>query len=186
MTDEFDIAAETMKIRPPKSEAQAVEVARATLNDGCRRVGADFTDPDEDWSPMWLVVEKKVASLLTSDVHKHVMAEAVGFYARRHAAIAIGHLHSSWLVDYQSMSPLRAKAIQREMEATGTTEGIPERIEVLLLATYSASIAKGWTARILRREDRPPVLGLFRPMPGHGQMGGAMVDPLRAGLVKLG
>ena len=186
MTDDFGIATETMRIRAPKSEAQAVEVARATLNDGCRRVGAEFTEPDDDWSPMWLVVEKKEASLLTSDANKHVMAEAVGVFARRRAAIAIGHLHSSWLVDYQGMSPLRAKAIQREMEATGTTEGIPERIEVLLLATYSASIAKAWTARILRRDGRPPLLGLFKPMPGHGQMGGAMVDPLRKGLVKLG
>ena len=187
MTDAFEFAQETLRIRPPKSEAQAVEVARSTLNVGCRRVGGEFTEPDDDWEQMFLVVERKIATLITGDAHKHAMAEAVGWFAHRRHALAIGHLASSWMVDFQGVDAADARRIQREVEAAGgSTEGLPNRIEILLLATYSASIARGYYARILRHEDQPPKLGLFERMPDHGVMQGAMVDPLRESLVKLG
>ena len=179
------------RIRLPasKTEAQAAATTRRWLERGARDVGRDFTKPDDDWDPIWLVVSRDSGLLIASDetVHKHDMAELVGATARRLGAICVGHVHSSWLILFTEIDePRRSELVRHMQETGGETEGVPERIEILMLAVYTASTSAMWYGRIERHDDAPPTLARFERAPTDGETTGAMVDPLRAGLVKLG
>jgi hypothetical protein len=77
--------------------------------------------------------------------------------------------------------------IVRQMNTHGgSTDGIPERREILLLQVFTASTCAAWHADILRRPDGPPTLAEFEPMPDADHMSGLMVDPLRDALVRIG
>jgi hypothetical protein len=178
-----------IKLPRSKTEAQAASTAKRVLERGCREVAKTFNDPDDDWDPIWLIVGESFGVFLAAgNIHKHAMTEAVGDYARRSSGIAVGHVNSSWMVLVEHLAPARSAEIVRQMEATGSTEGIAERVEIVLLAIHTASRSEMWTAKIERHEDAPPSLGRFTrpPVSGGGEMSGAMVDPLRAGLVRLG
>lgn len=91
-------------IRVPRTETEAADVARDALATGARRTSESFTEPDEDWAPMWFVVTSEHGTLIAGDAHKHDMARYVAGFARRVGAVAIGHLHSSWYVDQSTVS----------------------------------------------------------------------------------
>ena len=176
-----------IRVPPTESEMEAHEFARDVLLTGATRVGAEFTDPDDDWRPIWFVLTKTQGTIITpgADVEKYETTHYVGDLARRWGAVAIGHLHSSWLV-------LGPELAQRAHDQHGSTEGIAERIEVLLLATYTAGNARHYTARIERHDDTPPTLAPLELMfdtadaEDGTHVSGAMVDPLMSALERVG
>jgi len=180
---------EGIKFRLPRSrsESEAASRVRRVLETGCRAVGEAFDQPDDDWDPMWLLVGRDWGLFVAGDLHKHAMAEMVGAMTRKLGAIAVGHLHSSWMVDAEHVGRDRLREINTYMERGGSLEELPERREVLLLNVHTASRSQTYTADITRADDAPPALEKFRlwDIPG-GTVSGAMVDPLREGLVKLG
>lgn len=176
---------ERTKIRPPRSEAQAVSEVYQQLKRGAERIGRDFTHPEDDWRAMWLLVTRKEGVLFTGDMHKYDLAEAAGALGRRLGAVAIGHLSSSWLLMLEGLSPERHAEIDAHVNAGGSFEDLPERVEAVMIQALSATISQLYTATITRYPDRPPELGPFKRAP-TGEMSGAMVDPLREGLVRLG
>ena len=175
-----------IKVPPTQSEVDAHKLVRELLELGARRVGAEFTKPDDDWRPQWLLLTKTQGTILTPgpDVEKYEMTDHVAALARRWGAIAVGHLHSSWLVT--------GAATQQAIDQHGSTEGIAERIEVLLVATYTAGNARHYTARIHRHPPAPPTLGRLLLMfdtataDDDVNLTGAMVDPLIASLERVG
>lgn len=182
-----------IRIPPTATEREALEVAYDLLATGARRVGETFTEPDDDWRPLWVLLTDTQATIVTpgDDVDKHAATDYVGRLARRWGAVAVGHLHSSWMVTFEDVDAERMAEIQRYMrERHGSTEGLPERREVLLIAAYSATTARQWHAAIHRDDTQPPTLGTFDLMldTTHDDvdLSGAMVDPLRDALRKVG
>lgn len=176
-----------IKVPPTKSEREAHETVRHVLERGALAAEGNFTKPKDDWDPVWLVLTSTQGTMLFPgpDVEKYDMVEAVGALARRWSAMAIGHLHSSWMV----VGPELAR---RAFDQHGSTEGIEERFEVLLLATYTAGNARHYTARIQRSDDAPPTLDPFELMFDTAtvkdgmNVTGAMVDPLMEALERVG
>lgn len=174
-----------IRVPPTKSEVEAHELVFDVLLTGARRVEAGFTDPKDDWDPIWFVLTKMQGTIVTPgpDVEKYDMVRYVGELARRWGARAVGHLHSSWLV-------VGAEA-QRAHDQHGSTEGLL-RQEVLLLASYTAGNARHYTARIERHPAAPPTLAAFELMfdTADAEDGmvvtGAMVDPLMSALERVG
>ena len=174
-----------IQVPPTESESDAHDVVRDVLQSGAERVGAKFTEPDDDWDPIWMIVTKTQGTLLMpgSDVDKYEMTDAVATLARRWGAIGLGHLHSSWIVT-------DPESVAIATERNGSTVGLP-RDEVLLLATYTAGNARHYTASITRHEDGPPTLGPFELMFDATEneivkLAGAMVDPLMKALERVG
>lgn len=177
-----------IRVPPTTSEADAIEVAYRVLSVGARDNLREFTEPDDDWMPIWFVVTQRQGTVISGNAPKHEMAEYVGRWARHVGAVAIGHLHSSWLVNAEDIGEERMRELQQR---GGLTEGIAERQEILLLGLYSATTARQHHAGITRHENAPPTLSAFDLVydsanPKHTDLVGAMVDPLREALVRLG
>jgi hypothetical protein len=182
-----------IRLPPSESDRDALDAIFGTLSEGVKTVAEGFYDPDDDWAPIWIVLAPAgLGTVLTGDLHKHDMTEYVGRYARKVGAIGIGHLHSSWVVMAEDgISDGRYDEIVRQMRAQdGSTEGIPERREVLLLATYTATAWASYLARIERHAGHPPTLGPFERWgsddPAKVSMEGPMVDPLQDALKRIG
>lgn len=181
-----------IRLPPTVTEAATLREVVASMRRGALGVEQEFTDPDDDWAAMWLVVAPGgLGTLLTGNADKHVMTEYVGRYARKVGAIGIGHVHSSWLVLASEIGDRRMAEIHRQLEAGVSLETFPERIEVVLLNAFTASAWEMHTARIQRRPDAPPELDPFECVQSsadqeNGSIGGAMVDPLQDALRRLG
>lgn len=182
---------EQIKLPRTRTEAQAASRVRKVLTNGARDVEARFTEPDDDWEPIWLVATQDTGYIVApgnvTAQDKHVMVEAVAAFARQKGAVCVGHLHSSWMVWHQDMTRERMDEVTAQMEANaGSTEGIPERREVLLLAVHTASRSSIAMADITRHDGAPPTLAAFRQYGDGGNFAGAMVDPIHDALIKLG
>jgi hypothetical protein len=176
-----------IKVPPTKSEVQAHELARRVLETGALRIGSEFVYPDDDWEPTWLVLTKTQGTIVSPGrgVEKYEMTDYVAGLARRWGAVALAHLHSSWLV-------VGPELAQRAADQHGSTEGIDERQEVLLLATYTVGNARHYIAHIERHENAPPTLAPFEllfdtaAVEDDTHVTGAMVDPLMQALERVG
>jgi len=181
-----------LHLKPSRSEAEAITQLYTVLTTGAHANEARFSDPDDDWTPIWLVyVADGHGTLITGDAHKHDLAQYVGAFARRVGAVAIGHLHSSWMVWQSEMTPARAAEVEKLIRWGGTPiQALPERQEVLLVQLHSAMAWEQHLARIERFDGAPPKLHPFERMGGSSDEGltvtGAMVDPLREALTRLG
>jgi len=179
-----------IKVPPSKDAAEAMDVAYDVLASGARRVGEAFTRPADDWRPQWLVLTRTQGTLVMGDAEKHAMAEAVGRLARKFGAIAVGHLHSAWIVDAETAGGQEEfeRLYRVVQQQGGSTEGLPRK-EIVLLAVYCAAEARQYHATIERHEDAPPTLGPFElavsTADGLGATG-AMVDPIVAALKTTG
>ena len=188
MSRRDDIHRQGIRLPATRSAAEAAEHVRSALEHGARNVQYEFTDPDDDWTPIWLIVTPDGSgTIITGNLHKHDMARRVGALARRFGAVALGHLHSSWMVSVEDVSDERMKIIGSGRVAVSDQ---PERREIILLAVYTAGTAKQLVAPIIRHVDRPPELGPFESplpdIPDDVTYSGAMVDPLQEALVKVG
>ena len=169
-----------------------MDAAYEVLTTGARRTERGFREPDDDWFPMWLVLTQRQGALITGNAEKRDMAEYVGRWARRVGAVCIAHLHSSWLVHSEDVGLERMRQLHQQMlDRDGSTEGIAERREIVLLAVYSAGTARQYHAAIHRHSDAPPTLGAFELIDdtatsGDARVEGAMVDPLVEALVRVG
>jgi hypothetical protein len=188
-----------MKVPATKTEREAAEVIHDLLVTGAGQVGAKFTEPDDDWDPIWAVTDGQgratllVPDRMVSPDDKVRMTNAVATYARKVGAVAIGHLNSSWLVDGSdgSISETRMRAIHAQMEAHhGSTEGIAERREALMVAVYTAGGYQHHMAFIQRHDAEPPALGpwvLFGSSDREREGAeGRMMTPLQESLRRLG
>ena len=184
-----------VRVPPTASELEAQAAVSETLLNGARKVEAKLTEPDDDWQPIWLVLTPAQGTVLTpetlrNDAEKDRMVRTVAEFARRVGATAIGHLHSSWHVPPTKVSPERLDEIQAHMERFGTTEGVPEREEGLLIAVYTATTYRTVIVPIVRHENAPPTLGelelMFSSSDEDAKLEGRMVDPLRAALRRYG
>jgi hypothetical protein len=181
-----------IKLPSSASEQEAVELIRMTLLSGAASVAEGFGGPDDDWAPIWMLIDHDGDGVIVSgDLHKHEMAARVGELARSMGAVAIGHLHSSWMIDTEGLSEERGREIVAQVGAAGgSTEGFPERVEGLLLMLYSASRwAQVWIP-IIRCRDQPPRLGDVRLIASSDEDGveldGAMAAPLQQALRRVG
>lgn len=183
---------ERIRLPPTKTEAEMMKVMRDLLTGGAHHVGKGFKDPDDDWQPIWLVAQKDAGTIISGDLHKHDMTQMVSLYARNVGAIGVGTVQSAWMVGTgMGMSPERAREAQAYMEAHGgETKGIPERVEVVMVALYTATAWEYHMARIFRRKRRPPRLGPFEKNLGSDEgkthTSGAMVDPIQQALRRMG
>jgi hypothetical protein len=180
-----------IKVPATSSGTEAMDVAYERLAAGARGVGADFTKPDDDWMPIWAVLTKTQGTLITGNVHKHEMTEHVARLARRFGAIAIGHLHSSWLIDAEvAGGQAEYERLERIVRRQGgSTEGLPRR-EILMIETFSAGEVRHYHAPIHRTDAAPPTLGPFEFVLTTATAGmdarGPMIDPLVRALTKVG
>jgi hypothetical protein len=173
-----------IRVPQTKDDAQAHDLALNVLQTGAERAAVEFTDPDDDWAPIWLVLTANRATVISPGprVEKYEAVDYVARLARRWGATALGHLHSSWIVtDPEAV----AIATQRH----GDTEGLP-RQEVVLLATYTAGHARQYTAQINRHQEAPPTLEPFELIVDTAtseiHVQGAMVTPLLNALARVG
>ena len=64
-------------VPPTQTETEALAVAYDVLVDGARATGAAFTEPDDDWAPMWLVLTQSQGTLLTGNADKYTLTDQV-------------------------------------------------------------------------------------------------------------
>ena len=186
-----------VKLPATATEREAAQTIHDMLITGAQRVGERFTRPDDDWDPVWAVNDGKghgtllTPSRMEGPRDKVRMTAAVAAYARKVGAVAIGHLNSSWLVIAEGISEARMREIHAQMDANhGSTDGIPERREGLMVAVYTAGSYRHHLAFIQRDGEHPPTLGPFELFGDSGRDGftaeGRMMDPLQESLRRLG
>ena len=192
MSPDFEgFARASIKIPQSKSEAEAAEFAYRILHRGAHGNRAQFDDPADDWVPIWVLLSKEEAMMIGADegfandpIAKEVVSSAIGQMARQFEAIAIGYLSSVWMV--QISDPKRQVEVQRQMlEQNGSTEGIPERVEKLLIMIYTAGHVVMHTAPIERHPDKPPTLGEFDTVEAD-DVSGRVTEPLQEALQRIG
>ena len=173
--------------KPTRSEAEAAANIYTVLMTGVRAVGEGFTQPDDDWMPIWMVLDRKGgATMVSTDLDKYDAVEAIAHLTRLKGAIAVGSVHSSWTLASDCVKdPERLAEIQEQINAGSPVSSFPERREEVALAIYTASNVALHTALIMRFDDKPPKLGQFKPYFG-GQIDGAMVSPIVDALKRQG
>jgi hypothetical protein len=182
-----------IKVPPTSTELEAHDVAYRVLSRGAVNAGTRFRDPDDDWRPMWLILTREHGTVVTpgGGVDKYAMVDYVAALTRRWGAIAAGHLHSSWAVRMPEERRAADELVEVVRSRGGSTEGL-ERDEILLLATYSATMARQYHAPIRRRDHAPPVLDPFELMINtddrehDARVSGAMADPILGALARVG
>jgi hypothetical protein len=185
-----------VKVPPSKTALEAATAASDTLMKGAREVQRKFTEPDDDWRPMWLVVTPTQGTVITPEsmtnaAEREAVVRTVARFARERGAVAIGHLHSTWHVPPEKLSEERQREVFAQVDRQdGSTEGIPEREEAVMIALYTATTFRLVMAPIGRHEGAPPTLGEFTAVmtseDEEAELSGRMVDPLRAALRRLG
>ena len=108
-----------VRVPPTKTAAEAAQVAFDVLSDSARQIGAKFTDPEDDWTPAWVVLTPEQGTIITAPGSvandpraKTAATRYVGDYARRNGAVAIGGLASVWMVEL-SARPTRSASTRK-------------------------------------------------------------------------
>ena len=180
-------------LKPTESEAEGMREAYDVLVHGALEEEKEFTDPEDDWGQMWLILTPKGrATFMAGDLHKHDMARAVGIYAKKEGAHVVGFTSSSWTLAFEDV-PEDERGRIMELHAAGVQiADMPYKREKVMVSLYSASQVRIFSAEIHRTDDKPPTLGPFERFDfqeqhgGQGEISGAMVDPVRAGLLRMG
>jgi len=179
-----------IKVRPTVSAREAMQEAYDVLTTGARKTGAEFTEPDDDWRPMWVILTKTQGTHVTGNAHKHAMTDYVATLARKYGAVAVGHLHSSWMIHAQDVDEQRFDEIHAYLRQGGSLEDVPESREQLMLNLHSAGETRQYHARIHRDGVRPPALDPFElaisTAEKNAEVSGAMSDPIVAALRRIG
>lgn len=183
-----------VRIPPTTSELEVQATVYDVLHGGAVEVGRKFTKPDDDWWPMWLVATPTqgtmmVPETLRDNVEKGRMTAAVAAFAQKVSATAIGHVHSIWHIPPEKVSDKRRDEIFALANAQdGSTEGVPEREEAVMITVYTATTFRMLLAPITRHDNAPPTLGRFELAHSSdaGDLSGRMTDPLRDALRKYG
>ena len=160
-----------------KSPEEMLSQIAEYLKSGAERCGKAFTDTEDDWIPMYLVVfEKGDAILVTSTLDKHRLVNLIATGASAGSAVGVGQLNSSWRRMQQDKTP-----------PEGSIAGKPGSEEGLMLAVYSRT--NWWIewAAIKRHKKHPPMLGAWEKMMERKEgeeVSGMMFDPLLRALRK--
>jgi len=160
-----------------KSPEEMLSKITEFLKSGAERCGKTFTDPEDDWIPMYLVVfDEGPARLITSTLDKHALVNLIATAANGAGAVGIGQLNSSWMRMQEDKTP-----------PEGSIAGKPGSEEGLMLALYSRT--NWWIewAPIERDGKNPPTLGSWKKMMERKEgeeVSGMMFDPLLRALRK--
>lgn len=176
-----------IKVPPTKTEREASVFIAEFLKNGARSVGHEFTKPDDDWVPLWMVVQPEgVATFIVGGDVEDEDLQAVALLVRRVGAVAVGMVASTWQVNSDGMSRERADEVFAQIHAQhGDTEGVPERFEAVFVSVLTATIVRGWAATIVRHKNRAPTLKPFKETQA-GSWTGRVVEPIRAALIRMG
>jgi hypothetical protein len=160
-----------------KSPEEMLSQIAAFLKSGAERCGKTFTDPEDDWMPMYLVVfEKGDARLITSTLDKHMLVNLIATAANGAGAVGIGQLSSSWMRMQPDKTPPKGSIANKP----GSEEG-------LMLAVYSRTNWWMEWAPIKRHHKKPPLLDAWKRMMERKEgeeVSGMMFDPLLRALRK--
>ena len=154
-----------------KSPEEMLDKIAELLKSGAEKCGKDFTDPKDDWYPVYLVVlGPGEAKLVTGTGDKYALVNAIAEGVSATGAVGIGQLNSSWMQMRPDMTPPK-----------GSIAGKPGSEEGLLLTVYSRT--NWWIewAPIKRHKTRPPLLDAWKRMMERKEgeeVRGAMFDPL--------
>jgi len=167
---------------PCVTEIEAHQLAWDYLEHGARSVQTIFDDADDDWLPIWVLVQRDHVLAVASTVDKYAQVAYVAALVRIAFqtkqvpdVLAVGALVSSWLTRVEDVGRER---IDQLMQA-GSLPGAEERREILLMTSTGAARTWAFSADIGRDGVRPPTLGQFEALPNAGQeLAGAMVDPI--------
>ena len=160
-----------------KSPEEMLNQIAGLLKNGAEKCQKTFTDPEDDWMPMYLVVfDKGDAKLITGNLDKHILVNLIASAASDMGAVGIGQLNSSWRRMQEDNSP-----------PTRSIANKPGSEEGLMLAVYSRT--NWWIewAPIGRDGRNPPTLGAWKKMMERKEgeeVTGAMFDPLLRALRK--
>ena len=174
-----DSTLEMIKLDFPEYKSPEEMLSRIAefLKSGAEKCGKEFTDPEDDWMPIYLVVfEQGDARLVTSTLDKHLVVNLIARVASAASAVGIGQLNSSWMRMQQDKAP-----------PEGSIAGKPGSEEGLMLAVYSRT--NWWIewAPIKRHRKHPPMLDAWKKMMERKEweeVSGMMFDPLLRALRK--
>ena len=123
------------------------------IRKGAAEVGATFTRPDADWSPIAFIVAPSELVPVPLDEgmgnadDRDVVAMALAAQALMVGATHVGLVLSTWQVLAQ----------EREPDGPPPSEH-PDRFEALLVDVISADEERLWIAKIERHDTLPPAL----------------------------
>ncbi len=144
-----------------------------TALDSVRAVGDSFSAPDDDWMPVALI-DSRVhgfvpVALQFSD--KDPLVSGLQKLLRQTAAERCALVMSAW-----------SAIVGPEWDGLPAAQ-IADRFEVVAVTIIDRERVEGYSARIERREDAPPILGSWDSLlPEHGTVTGRFVEPLQTAM----
>jgi hypothetical protein len=161
------------------------------VKDNVQEIGAGFTEPNDDWDPVALFIDREEAltvaaldySFFSSERAKDMLAEEVlPTLVRETKAQYVAFVIGAWQVLVRGPGPL-PKLLPSEH---------PDRVEIIGVTLVSARQAAMASAEVIRREDGPPLLSDWTTVQVEGPtdpragLAGRFVDPLRRALTPQG
>ena len=177
-----------VKVKPTKSEEEGMDHVLRVLAEGARSIEQGFKEPDDDWAPIWLIINPDgVGTFYLSELDKELTAELMGKQARAMGAHVVGFIGSSWGVDAKDVPEDERKRFRELVQAGTPVAEMPYRVEQVVISIYAASQVRLYNAVITRYEDQPPHLGEFYRLDDpEMEVEGRLVNPVQAGLRQLG
>lgn len=143
---------------------------------GAKKIGDDFTDPDDDWMPMLFVKTPKGGVVMPLPLEdKNATALALEIALKRAKATAVVMLTPAWTVqlDESELS-----------DDTPAPSEHPNRRECVFLTFVDKDRAGMEIAFIERPDGKPPILGDFEDRTGDfpDDLSGRFIDAMRRGI----
>ena len=124
--------------------------------DSVEEVRQQFTDSNDDWAPVVLLERKDGAKApMFLDFHKSLWPEAISTLVKELEVIKVAMVNSSWTLQFKSHE--EREEWEADEDSLPPSEH-PQGIETLLVTVYDAERTEAWAARIIRHEEKPPVL----------------------------
>jgi hypothetical protein len=169
-------------MRPIDVAAMRSRLVR-TMREGAEQVGRAFTRPDDDWMFVMLGVSEadEQPHIITADPmyfstperKQELTTEVLPRIIRERSIVVIGQVVSTWIAytgedfDPNTMRPSES----------------PSRKEAVLVMAVDRFGDEFYSAEIVRRAHKPPILEPWQRIGGESDsVSGMFIDPLRAAL----
>ncbi len=146
--------------------------------DSVRKIGASFTEPDDDWEPVALVESAEGNTVVGLMVDKAYWPEIVSAIVKETKATKVALVASSWGLEFTSSAEY--DAYMADPDAPPPSKH-PNGVEQVVVSIFDAERVEVWSAKILRDGEQPPVLDEW-DWGGDVEPSGRMVDPIRAAM----
>lgn len=153
------------------------------LRSQARTIGKEFTDPDDDWSPIMLVVTTKQAGLIGMDIpHDEEMKDLL-FTELLPRTIketmngkpkAVGLVVSAWKLEGDEHREWFENRDEDERIADH-----PDRQETLFCYLADRERHEMWSAPIYRDDEQAPALGEWKQEPSGDEQTGKIVEMMQ-------